>query len=259
MKQVGDEQDRATSGIGRAPRTTPLLASVLKASLLAAGLVAAGVAVRILAPDLVAGAGGAGPGTATGGAGALLAHRFAGAGPAGVAEFLLLGAIVCAVGLPRQAVCFAAGLAWGAVAGSAVGLAATLIGCLADFAWARIVARDWARRRVLARSNRLAGLDRAVEARPFASILTLRLLPVGSSLLLSLAAGLSRAPLGAFLAATLLGALPQTVVFALLGSGVGVGHVARIALAVALFAASAALGAVLMRKRDTPLEIAEAG
>ena len=225
--------------------------SVLKASLLAAGLVAAGAAVRTLAPDLVAGADGAGAGSG-------LAHRFAGAGAAGIAEFLVLGAVVCAVGLPRQAVCFAAGLAWGAVAGSAIGLAATLIGCLADFGWARVVARDWARRRVLARSARLLGLDRAVAARPFATILTLRLLPVGSSLLLSLAAGLSRAPFGAFLAATVLGALPQTVVFALLGSGVGVGHVARIVLALALFAVSAALGTALMRKRDTPLEIAEA-
>ncbi len=225
---------------------TDLGRSLLKASLLAAGLAACGVVFRVLAPDLVAGADGHG---------AAIPASFAHRGPAGLAEFLLLATAVCAVGLPRQAVCFAAGLAWGATAGTAIGLAATVAGCLLDFAWARAVARDWTRRTVLARATRLASLDRAVAARPFAAILTLRLLPVGSSLLLSLAAGLSRAPLGAFALATALGALPQTVVFALLGSGVGVGHLARVVLAAVLFAASASLGAVLMRRRDNATEI----
>ncbi len=223
---------------------SPSARSILKAVLLAAGLVACGVAVRLLAPGFVAG-----------GTFGLDAARH---GAAGLATFLLLGTIACAVGLPRQIVCFAAGLAWGALAGTGLALVATVLGCALAFVWARAVARDWARRVLLGRFRRLAALDRAVGARPFATVLTLRLLPVGSSLAVSLASGLSRAPFGAFFAATALGALPQTLVFALLGSGVGINHVARIAVAVALFVASAIGGGALMRRRDTALETAGA-
>ena len=207
--------------------------SLTRFALLAGGLVLAALALRWLAPGIV-----------DGGFGHSLAHR----GPAGIAEFVALGAIACAIGLPRQAVCFAGGLAFGATAGTALSLAATLIGCLADFLWVRFAARDWARARLIARFPRLASADRFVGANPFTAILTLRLLPVGSSLMLSLLAGLSAVPLGAFTLATAIGALPQTLVFALLGSGIGLGHLARVVLAVALFVASAALGTWLMRR-----------
>ncbi len=201
--------------------------------LLGLGLALAVLAFRWLAPGLVDGRFG---------------HSLVTGGPAGIAEFVGLGAIACAIGLPRQAVCFAGGLAFGATAGTALALAATLIGCLADFLWARLAARDWARSRLLARFPRLASADRFLGANPFTAILTLRLLPVGSSLMLSLVAGLSATPLGAFMLATAIGALPQTLVFALLGSGIGLGHLAQIILSAALFVASGLLGTWLMRR-----------
>ena len=58
---------------------------------------------------------------------------------------------------------------------------------------------------------------------PSAATLTLRLLPVGSNMLLNLVAGVSeRARQAPFMAASAIGYLPQTVVFALLGGGVRV-------------------------------------
>lgn len=229
----------APRGPASAPRPVRAL---LRLALLAAGLAGAVLAVRLLGPGLLGG-------------------RFGGAAaPAsagGLLGFSALATLACAVGLPRQAVCFAAGVAFGPLGGTLLAEAATLAACLVDFLWARWVARDWARRRLLGRTRRLAELDRLLERETFTAVLTLRLLPVGNSLMLSMLAGLSRARLVPFLAATALGALPQTVVFALLGSGVAVGHAARIVLAVALFAASAVLGLLLMRRRSATLAVAE--
>lgn len=216
--------------------------ALLRLALLAAGLAGVVLAVRGLGPGLLAGRFGADATAAP---------------PGSLLGFAALATLACAVGLPRQAVCFAAGVAFGPLGGTVLAEAATVAACLVDFLWARSVARDWARRKLLRRTRRLADLDRLLERETFTAVLTLRLLPVGNSLILSMLAGLSQARLVPFLLATALGALPQTVVFALLGSGVAVGHVARIVLGVALFAASGALGLLLMHRRAATVAIAQ--
>lgn len=160
--------------------------------------------------------------------------------------FLCIGTLVCAVGLPRQAVSFAAGFAYGPVAGVLLTTLANLVASAADLLWARLVAREWARRRLL--RGRLAQLDGFVSDNPFTAILTLRLLPVGSSLMLSLLAGVLDVRILPFLGATLLGGLPQTVIFVLIGSGTGVGEATRIYLGIGLFIASGVTGGLLFRR-----------
>ena len=160
--------------------------------------------------------------------------------------FLCVGTLICAVGLPRQAVGFAAGFAYGPAIGMALTTLANLAACLADLLWARMVARDWARRRLL--RGRLARLDGFIARNPFTAILTLRLLPVGSSLMLSLLAGVLGVRVAPFLAATLLGSLPQTVIFVLVGAGARIGQTTQIGLGVALFIASGIVGGMLLRR-----------
>lgn len=170
-------------------------------------------------------------------------------GVRGTLLFLLLGTLICAVGMPRQAVCFAAGIAYGLWEGVVLSTVATVAGCLLGFLWARIVARDWARARLQRRAGGwLARLDRLVSANAFGAILTFRLLPVGSSLALNLAAGVLGIRALPFLAATIIGSLPQTAIFTLLGSGTRIGHTLQIVLAVLLFAASGAVGLLLIRR-----------
>ena len=118
-------------------------------------------------------------------------------------------------------------------------------GCTADFLWARLIARDWAVRRT---RGRLAQLDRQISRHPFSATLTLRLLPVGSNLLLNLLAGVSAVAAGPFLLASAAGYVPQTLVFALLGSGVRVGHTVQLGLAMTLFLLSGLLGVWLLRQ-----------
>ncbi|QHC34972.1 TVP38/TMEM64 family protein [Komagataeibacter xylinus] len=167
------------------------------------------------------------------------------AGPGGMAVFVLAGSAFCGLGLPRQAVCFAAGAAYGIGAGCLLATVATVAGCLWGYGWGR-----WAGRvRMPARLGAtLARVEGCVRAAPFASVLALRLMPVGSALLLNLAAGMLGVRVTAFVLATLLGSLPQTVVFVLVGTGMQLGGGARIGVAIGLFGLSALVGVWLMRR-----------
>jgi uncharacterized membrane protein YdjX (TVP38/TMEM64 family) len=165
--------------------------------------------------------------------------------PAGAAILVGAGALLTAVGVPRQAIAFAAGFAFGVPAGFALALTAQLGGCVADYAWARALARDWTARRL---RGRMARLDRVLAARPFTTTLTLRLLPVGNNTLLNLFAGASGLRAAPFLLASLIGYMPQSLIFALAGSGVQLGRGVKLGVAAALFAASAALGGYLLRR-----------
>lgn len=200
-------------------------------ALLLLGLVAAGLALRRLGLD----------------------DGIAAAGQHGPFAFVALATAACAVGVPRQVVAYAGGLAFGFWPGSALALLAEILGCIGDFYWARWVAWAWAAR-WLARggTGRLDRLGRFLRANAFAATLTLRLLPVGNNLLLNLLAGVSGVAAGPFLAASALGYVPQTAVFALLGGGVRVSAGTQVAVAGTLLALSIALGLLLARRRPVP-------
>ena len=208
--------------------TAASLLPLLRPSLLLCGLLAAGLLIRAL------------PGIDH----TAFSRDLLRDGLQGHAIFLCLGTLICAVGLPRQAVGFAGGFAYGPVMGTLLTTAATLLGCLADLLWARLVARDWARHRLL--RGRLSRLDGFIARNPFTAVLTLRLLPVGSSLMVSLLAGVLDVGILPFLGATLLGSLPQTVIFVLVGSGARIGQTTQILLGIALFVASAIGGGLLL-------------
>lgn len=175
------------------------------------------------------------------------------AGQRGPLAFVAVAAAACAVGVPRQVVAYSGGLAFGFWPGAALALLAEILGCIGDFYWARWVARAWAAR-WLARGGggRLERLSRFLGANAFVATLTLRLLPVGNNLLLNLLAGVSSVAAGPFLAASALGYVPQTAVFALLGGGVRVSQGVQVVGAVALLALSIALGLLLARRRPVP-------
>ncbi len=202
-----------------------LPASLLRSLALLAGLAAFGLALRAL-----------GHGQFTHGA----AHLSPGA-------FVLLGACVCAIGLPRQMVAFAAGFSHGIWLGLALAMAAQITGCAADFAWARLTGRAFVQAN-LPRwfGGRLSRLEALLAGNPFTATLALRLLPTGSNLLLNLLAGaFGLAPLP-FLAASLLGYLPQTLVFLLLGAGIRLGHTTTLVLSLVAFGLSVTLGVMLV-------------
>jgi len=209
--------------------------SLAKLAVLAAGLVAGGFLLRAL---------GAAPGTDW------VDAYVRDDGLRGEVVFILAAALATGVGVPRQSVAFLGGYAFGTVAGTGLALLAQLLGCGFGFLWARAVGRAWAERRLNGRFGpRLRPLVETLRHNPFSSALALRLLPVGNNLALNLLAGLSGIALWPFLAASALGYLPQTIIFALLGKGVRVDGTWQMVLAAGLLLVSVGLGLWLLRRQ----------
>jgi uncharacterized membrane protein YdjX (TVP38/TMEM64 family) len=168
-----------------------------------------------------------------------------GKGIGGEALFVCVAGLVTAVALPRHVVSFLGGYAFGVVLGTLLGVAGTVLGCLFTFFYARVIGRPLVSARLGARVQRIEDF---LAAHPFWMTVLIRLLPVGNNFATNLAAGVSRVPAPPFFFGSILGYLPQTLVFALAGSGLDVGAAWRIVIAVALFLVSGAIGAWLYRK-----------
>jgi uncharacterized membrane protein YdjX (TVP38/TMEM64 family) len=172
--------------------------------------------------------------------------RVRGHGVNGALLFLVMGAVFTAIGLPRQIIAFLGGYAFNLGLGTLLGALAALLGCMLSFAYARFFGKGLLRARLGERAGRF---DRFIHDHPFSMTVLIRLLPVGSNLLTNLAAGISSIRSVDFFAGTLLGYLPQTLVFALVGSGIQIAPILKITLAIALFLVSMALGVYLYRRR----------
>lgn len=167
-----------------------------------------------------------------------------GRGVSGELWYIGVGAVMTAIGLPRQVVAFLGGYAFDWLLGTALALLAATLGCALAFGYARLLGRRFV-------TTRFPGLVRRLDAvlarQPFFMALLIRLLPVGHNLSTNLAAGVSQVRAWPFVAGSALGYLPQTLVFALAGSGVNLDPAWRLGSAVLLFLVSALLGVWLYR------------
>lgn len=180
-------------------------------------------------------------------------------GVQGVAVFLLMGALFTAIGLPRQIIAFLGGYAFDTLSGTLLATFAALLGCVLTFVYARLFGKGLLRARL---GERVERFDAFIRTHPFSMTLLIRLLPVGSNVLINLAAGVSSIRPVPFFSGTLIGYLPQTLVFALVGSGVHIAPGLKLGGAIVLFLASGALGVYLYRRYrhgyslDTDLDLA---
>ncbi len=168
--------------------------------------------------------------------------------------FLLMGGLFTAIGLPRQVIAFLGGYAFGVGFGTLLGALAALLGCMLSFGYARFFGKDLLRARLGARAGRF---DRFIHHHPFSMTVLVRLLPVGSNVLTNLAAGISSIRAVPFFLGSLIGYLPQTLVFALVGSGTQIDPVLKIGLAIALFLVSVVLGLYLYRRNRVATTLGE--
>ena len=168
-----------------------------------------------------------------------------GQGLTGEILFVLVGAVITAIGLPRQAVSFLGGYAFGFLLGTGLALMASLCGCILAFFYARLLGRSF----VLARfPERIKRIDSFLRDNPLTMTLLIRLLPVGNNALTSMTAGVSGVHPAPFFIGSVIGYLPQTVIFTLLGSGIHLEPEIRIGASVVLFVLSGALGIYLFRR-----------
>ncbi len=168
-----------------------------------------------------------------------------GKGVSGEVLFVAVAAVATAIGVPRQFLCFLGGYAFGFAIGTALGLLASGLGCVITFFYARFFGKGLVQRLF---AKRIKRLDEFLSDNPFSMTLLIRLLPVGSNLATNLVGGVTSAPALPFVLGSVLGYIPQTVIFVLLGSGIHLDPVLRIGTSAVLFIASGLLGVVLYRR-----------
>jgi uncharacterized membrane protein YdjX (TVP38/TMEM64 family) len=208
-----------------------------------------GAAVILLAVAVVAIVGELEAGYGNDGLQGWIDREIDGRGAAGIALFVAAGAILTGVGMSRQVLAFAAGCAFGITAGTALALTAEVIGLVMAFLYARYIGRTFVARKF---PRRVGQIDAVLGYNPFLMTLALRLLPFSNNLVINLAAGVSTVAIAPFVVASAIGHLPQTLVFAMIGSGLTDGLALKTAVALALFAISIWIGVHLYRgyRRD---------
>lgn len=168
-----------------------------------------------------------------------------GHGYQGYIVFLGAGAVITAIGLPRQIVAFFGGYVFGMLAGTLLGAVAALGGCVMAFCYARLFGRSLVMRMF---PEKLRRFDSFIRGDAFAMTLLIRLLPVGSNLITNLVAGVSSIPVVGFLAGSFVGYLPQALIFALAGSGLTVDSRWRIGSSIVLFIVAGLMALPLYRR-----------
>jgi uncharacterized membrane protein YdjX (TVP38/TMEM64 family) len=146
-----------------------------------------------------------------------------------------------------------AGLAFGPVLGTVLGVAGATGGALLSFA----IARRWGSNSWMqVAPARVKLIEDHLSARPFRSVLMLRLLPAVPATWLNYGAGLMRISARPFAAASALGAAPRILIYAgLAGSVAGSDHTLLIA-SVALYAVLGAAGLAVAAREHRLLRAA---
>lgn len=165
--------------------------------------------------------------------------RIRGQGLAGQGLFVIVACLLMSLGLSRQLVAFLAGYGFGFTPGLVLSMLAVTGACMLTFTLSRRVLRGLFLQHF---SARIRSIDRFIRDHTFSVTLLFRLLPVGSNWMVNIAAGASDVRSLPFFLGSVLGYVPQMLVFALVGSGSRLGQFWQVGIAMALLVAAAALG-----------------
>lgn len=128
-------------------------------------------------------------------------------------------AALTAAGLPvAMVLTIAGGALFGPVEGALAASTSATLAALLAYAAARSAVGPWAARRLAHGRGPLTAVIQTLSRRGFWSVLTARLLPIMPFALVNVASGLARVAVGPYVAATLLGGLPSSLIYARLGS-----------------------------------------
>ena len=172
-------------------------------------------------------------------------HWVESAGPAGPALFVLAGAALGLALFPGHVTAALAGLLFGALAGTALALAAALLGAMLCLLAARLLGAGSVTALLGARGRLWQDW---VREHGFSAVLASRLAPGTPSGAVNYLAGLAGIRPRAFAAAVALGALPKTIAYVSLGGALADPFSTRGAVAAALYAGAAIGGALLARR-----------
>jgi len=165
-------------------------------------------------------------------------------GYVGYSLIVLASFALVAAGGPKQVVAFVFGYVYGPIVGTLVTLLVCLVAALANYMVARVLLTHTLARFFPLRMNKF---NQFASRAPFMKILMLRLLPVGSNLVTNLLSGSVGVPVWAFITASAIGYLPQTLIFALVGHGINGADHAMIYTSIGLSLLSFILTALIYR------------
>jgi uncharacterized membrane protein YdjX (TVP38/TMEM64 family) len=130
--------------------------------------------------------------------------------------YVAAGIGLVSIGFPRIVLSAVGGAMFGVFLGTMWSQLSMTLAILAPFLYSRHLGRELVARRM---GRRLQRFDDLLGQHGFMVVLLIRLCPVGNNFLTNYLAGVTAIPLGTFLAASFVGYLPESFIFALLGSG----------------------------------------
>ena len=156
-----------------------------------------------------------------------IAARMRGNSTATVALFLAAWGIATPLGFPALPLLVTGGVLFGAWLGTLFSIAGTILGALGGYFFARLIAPPRLEAWLAARLP----LDRLQSDGSFLTLVRMRLVPVMPFSAVNYGAGLAHAPVRSYLASTVVGQLPSTVLYSFFadqlvrraGAGAGVG------------------------------------
>jgi uncharacterized membrane protein YdjX (TVP38/TMEM64 family) len=145
--------------------------------------------------------------------------------------FLVGGAFVITLGVPRAVVSILGGLVFGLLGGILLALSAALLGSSIIFLLTKWLGRPLFKQKV---GRYLKAIENHTKTDGFFMVIILRQLPL-TSLLINVLIGLTSISMGIFILGSIVGLLPEIIIFALFGSSLQESFVLRVSIASTLW------------------------
>ncbi len=174
--------------------------------------------------------------------------------------FILGSTVYTALGGPRQVLALSCGVLFGGLNGALIGTLLTGLGALLTMVAVQRLSLTWVRERY---ASRIAVVKAVLAEDTWIWVCVIRLMPVGSNLVTNIAAALSELRLVSVFFGSLLGYLPQMLIFSFAGAGFALHDSSQLWISLAMLVLSTALGLYLYhhgfkqrlkRYRNTPAQ-----
>ncbi len=165
--------------------------------------------------------------------------------------FLLGGAALIALGTPRSLISILGGVVFGLLPGIMLALAAALLGSAAIFLLTRLLGRPLFKQKIGAYREII---EQYSKSNGFLLVILLRQLPL-TCILVNVLIGLTPIATGVFLLGSIVGLLPETIIFALYGSSLQTDFVLRVSMASFLLVALVLIIRIYYQRSDLAREI----
>lgn len=163
----------------------------------------------------------------------------------GYVFFILVLTFLTSIGLPRQITAFSCGYSYGVIWGSLVATLSVTIACAITYSIARLLLKNTVKRKF---NNAYLQCRSLFQQQLFYKVIVIRLLPIGSNFLTNIIAGTCKLNAKRFVAGSLIGFIPQIIIFALMGAGIKVADTTQVIISISLFFVALMLGLYLYLK-----------